>query len=138
MFFPVINRNNNPEIDEQTLSKVYEDFLKLFIKHSDTLGYNTRIYNIIKYFKYDYTNIWCMDISYVLSTINTEDEYNKLKEILNSIVVKEINYENYEILNSEYIEHFINIMDSKYSDEIIEKYKHLYSSVNIPEISIGQ
>ena len=122
------------DIDNQTLTI---HFLQLFIKHSDILCYNTHIYNIIKYFNYDYAKIWYMDLWYNLMFRTNKSEYPKIKEILNNIAVNEINYEYYELLKSKCIDGFMNIINDKYSDKIIEQYKQLFSLVkSIPELKI--
>jgi hypothetical protein len=138
MFYPFIDRKES-NISEEKLTEVYEYFLKLFVKHSEILNYKTRIYNIIKYFKFDYKNIWCIDLSYVLSTVTPDDEeYTQIKKILDNISLHEKNYELFDIMNYEYILHFINIMDKIYPAEVIIKFKHLYSCVDIPDISTGK
>ena len=56
MFFPVIEREKS-KASEEKLTEVYEHFLKLFMRHSETLNYRTRIYNIIEYYQFDYKKI---------------------------------------------------------------------------------
>lgn len=137
MFFPVIEREKS-KASEEKLTEVYEHFLKLFMRHSEILNYRTRIYNIIEYYQFDYKKIWSMDISYVLSTVESEDEHKKISQILDNITTQETDYESFDIMNYEYIMHYTNILYNLYSNEVMEKYQHLYSCVDIPKISLGR